>query len=236
MIEQQLQRYLDLGLTPIPLVGKKPIVKWSNWRPKTIDTLKPYIHGNANWGVATGGNLAVLDFDSEDAYVDFVSRNIDLLSGGYPVVKTGRGFHIWFKPIKSLKSHRFDGVDLKGEGGYVVCPPSIHPGTGRRYLWHNPLGETIPELDFEKLDLGGIADKSYAGTHRTPSQEPDDPWALEESFDTTDFDNGVSEGKRHGTLVRIIGWLVSTKTPLDEIIAKANAWNGKNRPPLPSRN
>jgi len=27
------------------------------------------------------------------------------------------------------------GVDLKGDGGYVVAPPSIHPVTGRRYRW-----------------------------------------------------------------------------------------------------
>ena len=232
MIEQQLQRYLDLGLTPIPLKGKKPVVKWTQWHPKIIDALKPYIRGNANWGVATGGNLAVLDFDSEDAYVDFVSRNIDLLCGGYPVVKTGRGFHIWFKPIKPLKSHQFAGVDLKGEGGYVVCPPSIHPGTGRRYIWHHPLSDIIPELDLDKLDLGGIADKSYAGIRRTVSQEPADPWALEDGFDASDIDSGVPEGRRHDTLVKYVGLLVAQDTPVQDIFIKVTAWNRLNTPPL----
>ena len=113
MFEKQLQQYLDLGLTPIPIKGKKPLIKWKHWHPTSINALKPYLRGNANWAVRTGGNLAVLDFDSEQSYVDFVSRNIDILIGDYPVVKTGRGYHLWFRPMKPLKSHAYDGVDLK---------------------------------------------------------------------------------------------------------------------------
>ena len=233
MVEQQLQRYLDLGLTPIPIDGKKPRVKWKDWHPKTVEGLKPYVRSNANWAVATGGNLAVLDFDSKDAYVDFVSKNIDLLLHDYPVVQTGRGYHLWFKPTKPLRSHQFDGVDLKAEGGYVVVPPSIHDN-GRQYSWHRPLGETIPELDFSKLDLSGITEKTHAYTQAKPST-PVDEWELEQGFDPTDFDNGVAEGRRHDTLVRLIGGLVADKTPLNEIIRRTNAWNGKNRPPLPQQ-
>jgi len=232
MLEKQLQQYLDLNLTPIPLKGKKPLVKWKSWHPKTIDQLKPYIRGNVNWAVRTGGSLAVLDFDSRDAYVDFVSKNIDLLLHDFPVVETGRGYHLWFKPTQPLRSHAFDGVDLKAEGGYVVVPPSIHPGTGRRYSWHRPLGETIPELDWERLDLSGIAEKACVSSPSKPAA-PHDEWELEDGLDTSDFDNGVPEGRRHNTLVRLIGWLVASKTPIDEIIRKANSWNAKNRPPLP---
>ena len=234
MVEQQLQRYLTLGLTPIPIDGKKPRVRWKDWHPKTVESLRSYIRSNANWAVATGGSLAVLDFDSKDAYVDFVSKNIDLLLHDFPVVQTGRGYHLWFKPTRPLRSHQFDGVDLKAEGGYVVVPPSIHPGTGRRYSWHRPLGETIPELDFNKLDLSGIAEKTPAHTQAKPLT-PADEWELEEGFDPTDFDNGVPEGRRHDTLVRLIGGLVADKTPLGEIIRRTNAWNGKNRPPLPQQ-
>jgi len=46
----------------------------------------------------------------------------------------GGGRHIFFRyaggPVsKTLAA----GIDLKGEGGYVVAPPSIHP-TGKRYV------------------------------------------------------------------------------------------------------
>jgi hypothetical protein len=27
------------------------------------------------------------------------------------------------------------GVDTRSEGGYVVCPPNVHPATGNPYTW-----------------------------------------------------------------------------------------------------
>ncbi len=233
MIEQQLQQYLDLGLTPIPLNGKKAVVKWKDWRPKTTDALKPYIRGNANWAVRTGGNLAVLDFDSEQAYVDFVSRNIDILTGDYPVVRTGRGYHLWFQPVRPLKSHAYDGVDLKAENSYVVCPPSIH-SNGRRYIWQRPLGETIPTLNLDTLDLSGIGEKvRLPGNGHSAVQQSEDPWKLDDGFNSDDFDYGVREGRRHETLVQYLGVLVALNTPVADVFAKVNAWNLKNLPPLP---
>jgi hypothetical protein len=40
------------------------------------------------------------------------------------------------------------GVDIKADGGYVVAPPSIHPGTGRPYRWagDRPVTEMRPAL------------------------------------------------------------------------------------------
>src|SRR5262249_36296541 len=40
------------------------------------------------------------------------------------------------------------GVDVKADGGYVLAPPSIHPGTGRAYWWvgGHPLAAMPPAL------------------------------------------------------------------------------------------
>jgi hypothetical protein len=35
------------------------------------------------------------------------------------------------------------GLDVRGEGGYVVAPPSIHPETARAYSWENPPDERV---------------------------------------------------------------------------------------------
>ena len=35
-----------------------------------------------------------------------------------------------------------DGLDVRGDGGYIVAAPSIHPGTGRAYVWDDHPNET----------------------------------------------------------------------------------------------
>lgn len=51
---------------------------------------------------------------------------------------TGRGDggrHLWWlRPPGRLTGRLLPGIDLK-TSGYVVAPPSIHPGTGGRYRW-----------------------------------------------------------------------------------------------------
>ena len=39
--------------------------------------------------------------------------------------------------------HNASGIDLQGEGHYVVAPPSLHP-SGKRYRWAE--GQGIDEL------------------------------------------------------------------------------------------
>ena len=72
-----LQRYLNLGLTPIPLKphSKEPLVKWRNgWNP-TLEDLKVWASDSVNWGVSCGKSLAVVGLDSEDAHCCFVREH-----------------------------------------------------------------------------------------------------------------------------------------------------------------
>ena len=50
---------------------------------------------------------------------------------------TAHGRHAWFAytcPIPSTCGRIGPGLDVRGDGGYIVAPPSIHP-SGRRYAW-----------------------------------------------------------------------------------------------------
>lgn len=51
---------------------------------------------------------------------------------------TGRGRHLYFKmpdqPVKCSASKIAPKIDVRGDGGYVLAPPSIHP-SGRPYCW-----------------------------------------------------------------------------------------------------
>lgn len=238
----QLQTYLDLGLTPIPLKGKIPIVKWlhGNWNPKTIEDLSHY-KNCVNWGLKTGGNFAVIDFDDEQTFFNFAEANIENLPENIPVIKTGRGYHIWFRPTQPLKDQHFEKIDIKGEGGQVVAPPSIHPKTGKRYQFIWPVIDDIPELDITKLKFPALKnrsnEKSVRDTNRAGNtgNDNDNTGILTDRprFDFNLIKDGVCEGERHSTLVSYTGYLIWRGLSKEEITVLVTDWNQHNQPPLP---
>jgi replicative DNA helicase len=104
----------------------------------------------ANIGIATGirANLAVADIDfghgGEDSLQGLVKQYGDL-----PTTITaqtgGGGRHIMFampgKTIGNTTGKMAKGIDSRGEGGYVVSAPSLHP-SGARYRWIDPPSKT----------------------------------------------------------------------------------------------
>jgi hypothetical protein len=85
----------------------------------------------ANVGIATGDGLLVIDVDPRNGG-DESWASLELEYGRLETfrVRTGSGGqHIYLvaaTPVRSRNNWR-PGVDLKGEGGYVVAPPSFHP-------------------------------------------------------------------------------------------------------------
>jgi hypothetical protein len=105
---------------------------------------------NSNIGIATGttSGLIVLDIDSRhDGLVSLSELELrhGRLQKSHRVRTGGGGQHLYFKaptvPIKS-KSGVATGIDVRGNGGYIVAPPSRHK-TGNRYEW---LGAERPDL------------------------------------------------------------------------------------------
>ena len=103
-------------------------------------------HPNANIGLATGAvsqNVFVIDLDiDEDRGIDGYHSLEDWQRehGDFPetwTAITGRGgYHLYYRGNGKIKNSAgiIDGVDIRGNGGYVVAPPSIHKN-GRRYEW-----------------------------------------------------------------------------------------------------
>lgn len=55
------------------------------------------------------------------------------------------GWHVYFRwpddlEIRNSESKLASGIDVRGEGGMVLAPPTIKPGTGKAYRWKNPPG------------------------------------------------------------------------------------------------
>jgi hypothetical protein len=97
---------------------------------------------DANIGIATGqaSGIWVLDIDGREGefslnkLIDEHGRLPDTLE-----VATGNGRHFYFIlrngiSIKNSASKIGPGIDARGDGGYVIAPPSIHP-SGERYRW-----------------------------------------------------------------------------------------------------
>jgi len=127
---------------------------------------------HANIGVATGpdSNLVVLDIDPRhggDTELDrLVAENEQIPFG--PSYETGSGgSHYWFRhPGFKITSRNSigPGIDVKGDGGYVIVPPSVH-STGGSYVWYEDCDLTteLPEIPPWIMELMQAGDKRHSG-------------------------------------------------------------------------
>jgi len=96
----------------------------------------------ANIGLATGSvsGIWVLDLDGDDDEAWLREQEIEHAENIPPTVEviTGKGRHLYFRypygiDVRNAQD-RDDMPDVRGNGGYVLLPPSIHP-SGRAYAW-----------------------------------------------------------------------------------------------------
>jgi hypothetical protein len=93
----------------------------------------------ANVGMATGG-IVVLDVDPRHDG-DVTLAKLEAERGSLPptwrAITGGGGEHIFFTTTAQIPNSSGlvgEGLDIRGAGGYVVMPPSLHK-SGRRYEW-----------------------------------------------------------------------------------------------------
>ena len=147
---QMLKSYHQRGFSLIPLKprAKIPLVKWKEYRLSNEDLLR-FTSLDTNWAIRCDGDFHALDFDNPETYERFVQKNGEYFNGA-PVVRTGRGYHIWFKPKRPISSFTQDGIEVKGLGSLIAIPPSIHP-SGAEYQFVKPPNGKLPEIDLDNL-------------------------------------------------------------------------------------
>jgi hypothetical protein len=95
----------------------------------------------------TASGLCVVDIDPRNGG----RPDTALMAATATVATGGGGWHLYYRhpggPTTPALPGRA-GVDVKGDGGYVAAPPSVHPGTGRPYRWagRRPVAEMPPAL------------------------------------------------------------------------------------------
>jgi hypothetical protein len=138
------------SVIPITPGGKKPLIKWEEFqsRKATQDEINSWWAKwpLANIGIVTGklSNLAVIDLDKyAKDYDEAVSLQYFPDSLVTPCATTPRGGqHLYFNyPDQdiTINARGLPGIDLRGEGGYIVAPPSVN-GNGKPYAWQEGLG------------------------------------------------------------------------------------------------
>lgn len=228
-------RYLSYGWSVIPVRHrtKRPLIKWETFqsrRPSKTRVERWFDeHPDANVGIVTGSvsGLIVLDVDSghggDESLADLEKRH-----GPLPATVEshtgGGGRHIYLRHPGGTVQNRVGltaGIDVRGDGGLVVAPPSIHP-SGRRYRWNEacapdetPLAETPAWL--LHLVRPAEAARGHPVRHwRTLVRE------------------GVSEGERNSSLASLVGHLLWHGVDREVVQELMLCWNrARCDPPLP---
>ena len=137
----------------------------------------------------------------------------------------GGGRQILFQPTGSMvNSVKFaPGLDTRSTGGYVVVPPSLHI-SGRRYEWE--ISSRPDEVPFAECP-GWLVEKiAAAGPSGGKVNRNENGWAAKAL-------EGVSQGERDHTGIKLAGYLFEKRLEAKEVLAILRLWNEKNGPPMP---
>jgi hypothetical protein len=154
------REYLARGLSIIPVIDKKAAIKWEQFQTQrpSPDVLPkwfsiPNVTGLAFVLGEVSGWLYCRDFDAAGAYTAWAAK-YPIEARSLPTVQTGRteGRHVYFKHTGVLRTAKLDDGEMRGQAGYCVAPPSIHP-EGIVYAWAVPLGKSVPFAQPEQCGL-----------------------------------------------------------------------------------
>ena len=223
--------YLAKGWSVLPVRArdKRPLIQWEplqKTRPSANDLIEWFRQWpDANIGIVTGeiSNLIVIDVDPKHGGDDSIERLQQRFDPLPPTVESetgGGGRHLYFAhPGFSLRNRAglAQGIDLRGDGGYVVAPPSVHP-TGRRYAWAR--GRSPMEMSLAPLPRWLTAMRGVRAGHTV------DEWRRLVC-------EGVPEGQRNSTLASLAGHLLWHGVDPTVTLELLLAWNRMRcRPPL----
>lgn len=122
--------YRKAGLNAIPCSSSKkhPTQKWAKWQKEMPSDrmLHVLFHQTKDSGlcILTGRGLVVLDIDCD--YMILYDNFLRSLLDDTLACRTKHGFHFYFyinKLTRNKSSIWNQPIDIRGEGGLVVCPP-----------------------------------------------------------------------------------------------------------------
>lgn len=149
------------------------------------DQIRQWFNTNKprNLGIVTGrkSGLAVIDVDYRHGGLESLNTLIAQLGPERfetITVKTGDGKHLYFRypssaELRNSTSRLGPGLDIRGEGGYVVAPPSAHV-SGKSYEFENSFTSLCDFPDECLVALNGTSPSSNGNgeaARRSPGSE-----------------------------------------------------------------
>lgn len=236
-LDDQIRDYLNKGWKVIPLhyplpsgkcscgnencpsIGKHPTITWKGIgdQPQDIEEVIKWWKDDPeyNIGILTGkqSGIVVIDVDGPEGIESLGKFDCPET----PTVLTGKGKHLYYAypglPIKNAV-RLLPGIDIRGDAGYVVAPPSGHMN-GRQYKWYGNT-QNIPLAPLPSW-VNQLLNRESS---KTEANRPDHPT--------------VREGGRNNRLTSIAGTLRQKGAEFDEIRENLLQTNEKIcDPPLP---
>jgi hypothetical protein len=230
-----------LSVHPLPPGEKKSRLPWAH---RQRELLLPGA-ANDHWTDNPDDNIAIVT----GALSGVVVVDVDPAHGGdpspfqgtTPVVARTRsgGWHFYYRhpgrPVKSCAGPNKDlpGVDVRGDGGYVVAPPSTVGG--KTYRWEcERLGEIpngLPSFEVvERLVFPPAPAQPERAAEMTFEAADDSPGWVSELLS-----KGAPIGEQRQALTRLAGYFATKGVPADIayqlIFPRVMAWKQDRRAP-----
>lgn len=236
--DEALRLYKKYLWSIIPIKpDKTPYVKWEEYQKRLPSDAE--IVGwwerwpKANIGLVTGkiSETVVLDLDKDDGY-----KTIEDFSVNEPFPETlqsitgGGGRHYFFKhPGLEVRNFtkKIPGLDFRGDGGYVILPPSVHL-SGNFYEW-----------DKEHLDPPAIMPRwllklcTKQQDHILPSNTPGRSYVPR--VNPTEALQGVGEGQRDTEIFKYASSLRARRIAKEEAEVLVLQMAAACSPPFPQK-
>jgi putative DNA primase/helicase len=201
---------------------------------KDIATVERWFSdGRCNIGIATGvtSGIVVLDIDSRHDGYEMLAK-LEERHGPLPAtwrfLTGGGGEHILFRhpgtgKVANSAGALGRGIDVRGDGGYIVAPPSLHV-CGRPYavsVDHHPDDVTLAEMPPWLSDLLSTTARRKDGAKARPRN-----WREH-------VVRHYAEGQRNDAIVRLAGHLLRARVDPRVCLSLLASWNKEHCvPPL----
>lgn len=179
---------------------------------------------DAGVAAATGSRsgIVVVDVDPRHGGHDGMRDASGRLGNLPPTTRVGTpsgGYHLWCRlpegvEVRNSAGKIAPGVDVRGDGGYVVCPPTRGPRGAWEWIGRRPLAEAPVEW------------LTAVRPPEKPKRAPAGEWVAAL--------RAIPDGQRNATLARLVGLLLGAGIDRDVVAELALAVSATRcRPPLP---